>query len=70
MSIKNVYKGWKSTILGLGLFGCGLGYVFYNATPDYVILSILLGSGVLLVFAPDFLINKLQDFFSKKSTEV
>lgn len=70
MSIKNIYKGWKSTIAGVLLFAGGLGYVFYNAAPDYVILSILLGSGVLLVFVPDFLINKLQDFFSRKSTEV
>jgi len=68
--IENIYKGWKSTVLGLALFGGGLGYVFYNATPDYVIMSILLASGVCLVFVPDFLINKLQDLIGKKSKEV
>jgi hypothetical protein len=68
--IKNIYKGWKSTILGIALFICGLGYVFYNATPDYVIMSILLASGVILIFAPDFLIERLQDLISKKSKEV
>lgn len=68
--IKNIYKGWKSTILGLLLFACGLGYVFYNATPDYIIMSILLASGVILIFAPDFLINKLESLIDKKSKEV
>lgn len=70
MNIKNIYTGWKSTIIGVLLFLGGLGYVFFNTTPDYVIMSILLASGVLLLFAPDFLINKLEDFVGKKSNEV
>lgn len=70
MSIKNIYKGWKSTVLGITLFVGGLGYVFYNTTPDYIIMSILLASGVILIFAPNFLIQKLQDLVSKKSKEV
>ena len=69
----NIYKGWKSTVIGLLLLLSGLGYLGYSLkntiSPDYVILSILLASGLLLVFSPDFLINKLQDFVGKKSKE-
>lgn len=70
MSIKNIKKGWKSTIIGVLLFLGGLGYVFYNTAPDYVIMSILLAVGILLIFSPDFLIDRLQEFVGKKSKEV
>jgi len=74
MSIKNIYKGWKSTVIGLLLSLSGIGYVAFSlikgVSPDYVIMSILLAAGILLVFSPDFLINKLQEFIGKKSKEV
>ena len=74
MSIKNIYKGWKSTVIGLLLSLSGIGYVAFSLikgiAPDYVIMSILLAAGILLVFSPDFLINKLQEFIGKKSKEV
>lgn len=74
MSIKNIYKGWKSTAIGLLLSASGIGYVAFSlikgVTPDYIIMSILLVVGILLVFSPDFLINKLQEFIGKKSKEV
>jgi len=74
MSIKNIYKGWKSTVIGVILFMAGLGYVglslFKGVAPDYVVMSILLAVGILLLFSPNFLINKLQEFVGKKSKEV
>lgn len=74
MSIKNIYKGWKSTVIGLLLSASGIGYVAFSlikgVAPDYVIMSILLAVGILLIFSPDFLINKLQEFIGKKSKEV
>lgn len=74
MSIKNIYKGWKSTVIGLLLSLSGIGYVAFSlikgVAPDYVIMSILLAVGILMIFSPDFLINKLQEFIGKKSKEV
>jgi len=74
MSIKNIYKSWKSTVIGSILFVAGLSYVglslINGVAPDYIIMSILLAVGILLIFSPDFLINKLQDFIGKKSTEL
>jgi hypothetical protein len=74
MSIKNIYKGWKSTIIGLILSGAAIAYVAMSLTkniaPDYVIMSILLAVGILLVFSPDFLVNKIQEFIGKKSKEL
>ena len=62
----NVTVGWKTTILGILLFLCGIGYVFYNTTPDYVILSILLISGIALLFFPDDIITRLKDVVKTK----
>lgn len=74
MSIKNIYKGWKSTLIGIIFIVSGLAYVglslINGVAPDYVIMSILLAVGLLLIFSPDFLINKLQEFIGKKSKEV
>lgn len=74
MSIKNIYKGWKSTLIGIILFLAGIAYVGFslinNLSPDYVIMSILLAAGILLIFSPDFIINKLQDLVGKKSKEL
>ena len=74
MSIKNIYKGWKSTLIGAILFLAGIAYVGFslinNLSPDYVIMSILLAAGILLIFSPDFIINKLQDLVGKKSKEL
>lgn len=68
--MKNIYKGWKSTLTGVLLFLGGLIYVFYNSSPDYIIMSILLASGIGLIFSPDVVISKLQELISKKSKEI
>lgn len=74
MSIKNIYSGWKSTLIGTILLLAGIAYVGFslinNVSPDYVIMSILLAAGILLIFSPDFIINKLQDLIGKKSKEL
>ena len=68
--MKNIYKGWRSTVAGVLLFLGGLVYVFYNTSPDYIIMSILLASGIGLIFSPDVVISKLQELISKKSKEI
>lgn len=68
--MKNIYKGWKSTVAGVLLFLGGLVYVLYNTSPDYIIMSILLSSGIGLIFSPDVVISKLQELISKKSKEI
>ena len=68
--MKNIYKGWKSTVAGVLLFLGGLVYIFYNTSPDYIIMSILLSSGIGLIFSPDVVISKLQELISKKSKEI
>lgn len=61
--MKNIQEGWKTTVLGIALFICSLAYVIINATPDYIVMSILLASGVGLIFSPDRVIR----FINKKS---
>jgi hypothetical protein len=39
---------------------------FHNATPDYIVLSILLIGGVALLLCPDD-ITQLKSFLSKKT---
>jgi hypothetical protein len=50
--MKNIYKSWQTSLIGIFLLSLGGGYLFHNATPDYIVLSILLG-GVALLLCPD-----------------
>lgn len=52
----------KTTIMGLAAYAAGVAYVFYNEAPDYIVLSILLGGGTLLVFSPDSILTSLRRF--------
>jgi hypothetical protein len=64
--MNNITTGWKTTILGIILFLCGIGYVFYNTAPDYIIMSILLISGIAMLFFPDDIITRLKDIVKTK----
>jgi hypothetical protein len=64
--MKNVIESWKTTLLGIILIVCGLAYVFINLSPDYIIVCLLVGSGIGLIFSPDSVIDLLK----KKSKEV
>jgi hypothetical protein len=64
--IKNVYKSWKTTVLGLIFIACGLSYVMIKASPDYIIMSILLASGIAMLFFPDDIIKKLRNVINNK----
>ena len=59
----------KTTIMGLAAYAAGVAYVFYNEAPDYIVLSILLGGGTLLVFSPDSLLTSLRRLGRNKSNE-
>jgi hypothetical protein len=58
--MKNVIKSWKTTLLGVILIASGLAYVFVNQTPDYIVMGLLVGVGILLVFSPDTIIDVLN----------
>ena len=64
--INNITEGWKTTFLGSVLTASGLAYVFFNPTPDYIILALLIGAGIGLIFAPD----KVLDLLLRKSKEL
>jgi hypothetical protein len=64
--MKNIYKSWKTTLLGIVLIASGIGYVFINLSPDYILMSILIGVGIGLLFVPDSVIELLKN----KSKEV
>lgn len=59
--MKNL-QDWRTTMLGATCFLSGILYTFYNDKPDYIILSILLGGGVMLIFSPDSLLTSLRRF--------
>jgi hypothetical protein len=59
--MKNVIKSWKTTLLGIVLIASGLAYVFVNDAPDYILMCILVGSGIGFLFAPDSVIELLKN---------
>jgi hypothetical protein len=59
--MKNIYKSWKTTLLGIVLICSGIIYIFVNLSPDYILMSILIGVGIGLLFSPDSVIKFLKD---------
>lgn len=67
---KLIISNWKTTLIGIILFLSGLGYLFINTSPDYIILSILLASGISFLFFPDNILKQLQNLITRKSNEL
>ena len=59
--MKQVIKGWKTTLLGLTLIASGIVYVLLKEAPDYIIMCLLIGSGIGFVFSPDDVIKLLKN---------
>lgn len=72
--MKNLKKSWKTTMLGIVLIISGLAYtlgsVYLKSEIDYKIMSILIASGIALMFSPDTFIDKLNYFIGEKSKNV
>jgi hypothetical protein len=69
MKRKNIKKGWKSTLTGVIILLASLAYmfvtlVFQQPINFYVFISGLL-CGILLLFSPDTLINKIESIIGK-----
>lgn len=56
---KNIYTGWKTTVLGILFLVVGGAYLYFNETPDSTITVFLFTMGGIGIIAPDKLINKL-----------
>ena len=65
--IKNIYKSWETSLIGVILFTLGGTYLFKSASPDYIILSILLIGGVAFLLFPNDIVKQLKSFITKKS---
>jgi len=69
--MKNLKESWKTTMLGIVLIISGLAYTlgsaYLKSEIDYRIMSILIASGIGLMFSPDTFIDKLNYFIGEKS---
>lgn len=65
----NIFKSWVTTTIGLILFISGVYYSLTKDSPDYVILSILLISGIAFILFPDDFIKNIKSYLNKKSNE-
>jgi hypothetical protein len=59
----NIYKSWQTSLIGIFL-SLGGGYLFHNATPDYIVYQYFL-LGVALLFFPDDILHNWNLFFLK-----
>lgn len=57
--IKNIYKSYISTIIGVLFLLGGIAYPFYHVTSDYKIMTVFIIAGVILLFVDDKKIGKL-----------
>lgn len=58
--MSNIKNGWKTTIMGIVLIVSGIAYTLINTTPDYILVSLLVGSGIGFVFTPDSVLDLLK----------
>lgn len=72
--MKNIKESWKTTTLGIVFIVSGimytLGGTYFQSEVDYRIMSILIASGLALIFSPDTFINKLKYFIERKSKQL
>jgi cell division protein FtsW (lipid II flippase) len=68
--IKNIYKSWKTTLIGIVLLATAIAYILINSSPDYIVFSISLATGIAMLFFSDKFIKQLENFITNKSKEV
>jgi len=72
--MKNIYKSWKTTLLGTILILCGIGYIagslYYKLDVEWTVMSILFLCGGGLWLSPDTLIDAAKNLITKKSKEL
>lgn len=67
--INNVKTGWKSTITGIIILLVDLVYMLLAETLNFYAFGSAMVVGVLLLFAPDTLINLIENFFKSKKAD-
>jgi len=60
MSIKNTYKSWRTSLIGLFFLAIASAYLYTNQTPDSTISVFLFTMGGIGIIAPDKLLDKLR----------
>lgn len=66
MSVKDTYKGWRTTVLGL-VVQILIGYVWYMGIQPIEIWSVTLFlCGFGLWFMPDAVISSIKKYLNKK----
>ena len=58
--MSNIKNGWKTTMMGIVLIASGIAYTLINTTPDYILASLLIGSGIGFIFTPDSVLDLLK----------
>ena len=65
--MKNVMKGWKTTIIGCAIIIASIVSVLNNKNMSWADASIPLTIGIALLFSPDTALNKISSVFTKKA---
>jgi hypothetical protein len=65
--VKNIYKSWKTTLIGVVLFSGAFYASFISGALEFLYGgAAAMGAGVLFLFAPD----KIISFLKRKSRKV
>lgn len=67
--MKNVIKGWKSTVIGLLIIGTSIFSIFRVNSITWTDILVPLSMGITLLFSPDTLINKISSYITKNKNE-
>lgn len=61
---KNLKSGWRTTLVGVIILLSTLGYILISQSVDYWVFATGLVFGILLLFSPDTLLQKIKKYFN------
>ena len=63
---RNIYKGWKTTVIGVVLLVAALASVFVVATVTWTSALLPIAIGIGLIFSPDDVIGRIKYLIKSK----
>ena len=70
MKLSNIYKSWRTSLIGLFSLIISGAYVLFNDNAEWKIMTIFLVVGIVLLLSPDKAKNTIDKAIDKAEKEI